>query len=372
MGTETNRDDDIIAMCRRIFGDSDAYLDFYRRIMMPKNKVLTVYEGDRLVSMMHLNPYNLHVGRPLTDSYYIVAVATEEDKRHQGLMAGLMQRAMTAMYAEDIGFTYLMPADEDIYKPFDFTTVWTKQMWKVRKNALAADMEKLHFKNWLDATDAEKKETAEYTAKMLHGPRYVYCRRTVPFYDRIAEEMDAAGGELLICYREAPATVAGYGSRAELYGMMSYMLEERAVEVIEILTPEENTGRVFLKNLWQRREGEFDAMLLLEDSSMRGEKQYKRLPGQKIMMRLVHPERFIPLLPCRENFAGIIALTDPLIPENNGRFLLNLGDRCSFRPVREGMEAECQGLAEYPMTEAELMAFVWEKSGLQALLTEIV
>lgn len=53
---------------------------------------------------------------------YIVAVATEKAFRHQGCMRKLLEKALNDMADQGMPFTFLMPASESIYAPFDF--VW--------------------------------------------------------------------------------------------------------------------------------------------------------------------------------------------------------------------------------------------------------
>ena len=51
---------------------------------------------------------------------YLVAVATKVTFRHRGLMRALLTKALRDMEEQERPFTFLMPADEAIYTPFDF------------------------------------------------------------------------------------------------------------------------------------------------------------------------------------------------------------------------------------------------------------
>ena len=73
--------------------------------------------------MLHLNPYELMVNGSKKDVDYIVAVATREPYRKRGYMGKLLRKALRDMYVSGRSFTFLMPASEAIYTPFDFRTV---------------------------------------------------------------------------------------------------------------------------------------------------------------------------------------------------------------------------------------------------------
>ena len=70
--------------------------------------------------MVHLNPCRVSwQGEELTLSY-IVAVATEEAYRGQGIMGKLLGMALEEMDRRGEPFTFLMPAAEAIYTPYGF------------------------------------------------------------------------------------------------------------------------------------------------------------------------------------------------------------------------------------------------------------
>ena len=70
--------------------------------------------------MLHLNPYTLHVKGQPAEAKYIVGVATDEEYRRQGVMRELLVKTFQELRSRGELFTYLMPADENYYLPFDF------------------------------------------------------------------------------------------------------------------------------------------------------------------------------------------------------------------------------------------------------------
>lgn len=102
--------------------DTDRFIDYYYEYKIRDNQILVLEEDGQIVSMLHLNPYMMIVNGYELQSNYIVAVATLEAYRHRGYMRRLLEKALQDMAAQSMPFTFLMPASESIYAPFDF--VW--------------------------------------------------------------------------------------------------------------------------------------------------------------------------------------------------------------------------------------------------------
>ena len=100
--------------------DADAFSELYYQIKAQDNQILVAEDNGAIVSMLHRNPYTFRFRGTSIPAEYIVAVATKVTYRHQGLMRELLTKALRDMYADGRPFTFLMPADEAIYPPFDF------------------------------------------------------------------------------------------------------------------------------------------------------------------------------------------------------------------------------------------------------------
>lgn len=100
--------------------DADAFSELYYQIKAQDNQILVAEDDGTIVSMLHRNPYAFRFRGTSIPAEYIVAVATKVTYRHQGLMRELLTKALRDMYADGRPFTFLMPADEAIYTPFDF------------------------------------------------------------------------------------------------------------------------------------------------------------------------------------------------------------------------------------------------------------
>ena len=111
--------------------DTPEFLDYYYSVKVKDNEIYVIEDGGEIVSMLHLNPYQMRVKDKVFKTHYIVAVATDERYRHQGLMRQLLNHAMQMMADRGEPFTFLMPAAEAIYKPFGFEFVYEQKREKV-------------------------------------------------------------------------------------------------------------------------------------------------------------------------------------------------------------------------------------------------
>lgn len=120
-GTKKQR---VYEMWENNFHDPVSYADFYFSEVYGKNEVLLNQEtqaDDNIVKgMLHLNSYTLHVKGQPVQAKYIVGVATDEEYRRQGVMRELLVKTFQELRERGELFTYLMPADENYYLPFDF------------------------------------------------------------------------------------------------------------------------------------------------------------------------------------------------------------------------------------------------------------
>ncbi|MCC8139722.1 MAG: GNAT family N-acetyltransferase [Lachnospiraceae bacterium] len=153
--------------------DTKRFVDYYYQYRTRDNEILVLEQDGTAVSMLHRNPYTLIVNGYELRSDYIVAVATQKEFRHQGCMRALLERALRDMAEQDMPFTFLMPASESIYAPFDF-------VWICPYTALPAHVLRM------DA-DAQNRYLAT---------RYqMFCRRDARYLENLREEQKAEAGE---------------------------------------------------------------------------------------------------------------------------------------------------------------------------------
>lgn len=177
--------------------DSESFTDYYYTEKTRDNQIYAIEEDGRIRSMLHLNPYRLWVNKSRKDADYIVAVATQKEYRRKGYMAALLKRSLKDMYKDGKAFTFLMPASESIYQPFDFRTVYEQERRYYRE-----EDEKLPGVVITDASKADCRELAEFANRELAKRYQVFAVRDEAYYQRLIREFESDGGRLKIYRRD--------------------------------------------------------------------------------------------------------------------------------------------------------------------------
>lgn len=157
------------ALYRQVFSeDTEKFVDYYYSFKTRDNEILAIEEDEKIVSMLHLNPYQMIVNGYEVKSNYIVAVATQKEYRHRGYMRMLLEKALRDMSVRGMPFTFLMPASESIYAPFDFVWLcphtplpkWVERMEEEEQNRYLAARYQLFCKRdsrYLENHKAERR-----------------------------------------------------------------------------------------------------------------------------------------------------------------------------------------------------------------------
>lgn len=175
--------------------DSQSFVDYYYTEKVKDNQIYVAEDGDVLAGMLHLNPYTLKVNGMDKEANYIVAVATKEEYRRQGIMRKILTKALNDMYEENQTFTFLMPAAESIYLPYDFRTVYEQKhiYYSAEDENKGIDICKLQVD--------ECEELALTMNQYLAMNYQVYAKRTKEYYERLKKEYESDGAKLML-YRK--------------------------------------------------------------------------------------------------------------------------------------------------------------------------
>ena len=206
-GTKKQR---VYEMWEENFHDPISYADFYFSEVYGKNEVLLNQEtqtDDEIVKgMLHLNPYTLHVKGQPTEAKYIVGVATDEEYRRQGVMRELLVKTFQELRGRGELFTYLMPADENYYLPFDFRFGMAQveqeleYLPELRKETekQAEDTEQYIFKTELSDEELEVLVAQENIIK--DNLFDIFTEVSVPYIRRMEKEVESDYGQVLYVF----------------------------------------------------------------------------------------------------------------------------------------------------------------------------
>ena len=175
------------------FEDSEEFVDYYYSEKCKDNQILVMEDYDRVVSMIHLNPFTVSMYGQEAKVNYVVAVATDEEYRKQGYMRQLMERVFHDMYEAEMPFTFLTPASPDYYYSCGFE-YWESQIqllqdqdtiWNGRQRILAA-------------VDADCARLADFSNETLAGQFDLFVKKDEAYYKRLIKEQECDGGYLLL------------------------------------------------------------------------------------------------------------------------------------------------------------------------------
>lgn len=302
--------------------DSPAFVDYYFRVKAAENEIFVVEnEKQEILATLHLNPYEMMFCGEKVKTNYIVAVATRADCRHQGMMRSLLQASLQEMYRKEETFTWLMPAAEAIYRPFGFRFIYEKNKMTVMADVLQrAETDEdwqIHSKQEVSGDifceEAKKEDLAElacFAEKQLSKLAEVYTVHDIAYFEQRMQEAECEGGRLVLIRNEN-----------RICGYFLALREQR--EAWEIVVENAVQKQAFPAVLRWLEAGREKCTLTAFPKIWEQYAKSENVPA--IMGRIVHLERFVRCLKTKKEQEFKIRLTDSLIPENNGYFLIKTG-----------------------------------------------
>lgn len=189
---------DIRKLWKDCFHDTPEYEDFYFDTVYRNN---VVYEW-REKGMLHLNPYMVSVMGKQVPLHYIVGVATNRDNRRQGIMRRILIRALRDMYDAGEPFTYLMPAYEIYYYPFNFVTVSEEKKRKPWWNGVKDEtIQYLSYGEFVKrAGKGEQEILFKALDKIISKTANVFAVHDKTYMDLLYEEKHCQNGDVILCF----------------------------------------------------------------------------------------------------------------------------------------------------------------------------
>ena len=173
--------------------DSQAFVDYYYTEKTKDNQIYVIEEDGDIQAMLHLNPYEMYVNGREQTAHYIVAVATRAAYRKRGYMGRLLKQALRDMYEAGETFTFLMPAAEAIYLPYDFRTVYEQKREYYRGTEDAQKGVEVY-----ELSEGECAGLSEAANGYLKEHCQVFAIRSAAYYERLRKEYAADGGKLML------------------------------------------------------------------------------------------------------------------------------------------------------------------------------
>ena len=288
--------------------DTKAFLDYYYFIKTKENRIYVIEEDGQIRSMLHLNPYRIRIETEEFPSEYIIAVSTQKEYRSRGYMGKLLRASLEDMYKEKIPFTFLMPAAEEIYTPYDFRYIYSQRSGVICRKGKngdesaaasgAADNPELSER---DAAIFDAEEMAQFFNRNFADRWQVAAVRDEAYYRTMILEQQSEHGGVRLLF-----------SGKNLTGMFAYAAEEG----MEIREPLVLPGfECCLKNSALGLAGGRYEKIKVYGYPDAGCGQEKPL----IMARIVHLPALLSALrvPWEESLDCSFAVIDPILHQNS-------------------------------------------------------
>ncbi len=222
------------------FDDPEEFSDYYFSDVCKNNKILSAYIDDRLVGMIHLNPYNMLVNGQEKKSYYVVGVAVTLDMREKGIMKAMMKKVSEDAKHEGVDFLFLMPALEDYYNNLGYKKIYsTKSMdfTITEPEDFERDVSDCYASLMLctEHIDGLDEDTMESVAEIINeklGLNYnVYCKRDKAYLLNMIEEHKCQCGNVCMVTEHMMSECEDEAEDMDLIGLFSYDLYDDTMYV---------------------------------------------------------------------------------------------------------------------------------------------
>lgn len=276
---ESHEKQNIRSLYNKCFNDTREYTGYYFEKRMRDNFVAVNEIGGEIVSAMHLIPKTAIVGKLKTNIMYIYAVATDPLQRQKGYMRDMFSHVLKDLYIDMEAFTYLIPSGEvnaAIYRKMGFEYVMDKY------NMKPAEQRKkpTHTLMSRRAENADLVRLAIFAQSSTEKRYRVTLSKDVDYFRKMKELIEVEGGYIDIYVENK--VIVGY----------RIWLDDEILE--EVLDPSIQTMS------WLSTESRPYAMA-----------------------RILNVRKTLRLLGFHQGYGKkTIKITDPVIKENNGCFLL--------------------------------------------------
>lgn len=225
--------------------DEKRFVEYYYRYRAAENVIFGAEDAAGLHAMAHLNPCGISWNGKTEEISYLVAVATQAEYRHQGLMRRLLELALRREQQRKAPFVFLMPAAEAIYFPFGFRRAWNWR-WEeeavgkagtgepeitARERSAGLQAAESGGRFWIPLSvckDAELEELSRQVNRKLADRFSLFVHRTPAYYRRLEKEQEASGGRLDVFFENGIPVTARCSAREEFPPMMARITDLEA------------------------------------------------------------------------------------------------------------------------------------------------
>jgi predicted acetyltransferase len=187
-------EDDLKAIWKQVFGDSDEFIDLFFRNRYSVDSALVYRQAGRITSMIFFPGYDFKYGENYGRLGYICGAATLPDFRGRGIMSELIAGAFDEMRSRGDEFSALIPASDSLYAyyaKFGYQDFFYRKRYVVKR--VAGDGEPSY--RLLPAADFER--IYEIYSEAVTQLSTVVIQSS-DIYRSVVDEFRLSGGEIYL------------------------------------------------------------------------------------------------------------------------------------------------------------------------------
>ena len=327
----------IYDMYQRIFNDPEDFAKYYFEEVYATNKVLLAREEDKILGMIHLNPYHISADNKTYTLNYIVAVAVWKEYRRQGIMAAMLKKCLNDMHEQKHPFTYLMPANRAYYEPFQFTFVmdWEESMIDPADEKIRDILDDDKNVRICEAKQKDYEDIMVFLQQFMK-PYKIYTIPDIQYLKRLSKESQSGDGNLMTYYEDG-----------QLQGVFAESFEEDEVYIRWAYSLKPDDMLYHLKLRYQDKK-----IYITEGNLTKG----KKIP--KIMARITNLKSWEEILHGKKDFSFSILIRDPYIEDHNGVFQFKcLNHKISIQRMNSAQDGTSEWKDEISIDELTQVFF---------------
>ena len=185
-----------------IFNDTVGFTNYYFNVVCKENRVFTVCDNNKVIGMIHCNPYKILVNNTPEDAVYIVGVAVLPEYREKGIMKEMLKCALKDMKSRGIKLAFLMPENENYYIGSGFSKVISNYDYKIIIPTHEIEQNIITTVSVERMNDKEKNDLTVKINNYLDSKYDIFCERNSNYFDKIVAEAQAQNGNTEILVRQ--------------------------------------------------------------------------------------------------------------------------------------------------------------------------
>lgn len=223
-GNNENDFTEIKNMWKYIFEEAEGFWNYYFEQVSPKTKIIVAKDENKIIGMVHLNPYDVYVKGNVVRAYYVIGVAVIEAYRRKGVMTAMMNKVIQDEKENNTPFLFLMPEKKQYYESLGFKPVMNTLSVDLKINSIGnenQDLGKLNSSelNIVDSLESLQHNVVNKLSKIsnLKNMNYdemrnlsneinnglakkcdYFCIRDISYLENMIKEHDCQDGEVFI------------------------------------------------------------------------------------------------------------------------------------------------------------------------------